>query len=128
MQVTSSRAQCEEYCRRELEVRLVVLVSEGDHAEIRNSVTNTRLYQNLTDEVPFMGFYDVKNARLCTIFEGQGLTHREPVIDPDDVERFLATVVPLMRPGRDLILAGRTESTVVKSKNLGRGRRKGMQD
>ena len=114
------RADCEQHCRRELEARLVALVTEGDHADIKKSVTATRLYVNLTDEVPFMGFYDVKNARLCSIFEGEGLTHREPVLDPDDVQRFLATVVPLMRAGRDLIwiLAGRTESNVPKLKNI----------
>ena len=47
----------------------------GDHVEIKNSVTSTRLYQNLTAEVPLMAFYDVKNAKLCTIFEGEGSHH-----------------------------------------------------
>ena len=84
--------------------------------EIQKSVTTTRLSHNLTEDAPFMGFYDVKNARLCNIFEGEGLMHREPIVDVDDIERFLATVVPLMRPGRDLIwvLAGRTESNLAK--------------
>ena len=118
MRVSSFRTECEEHCRRELEARLVLLVMEGDHMEIQKSVTTTRLYQNLTEDVPLMGFYDVKNARLCNIFEGEGLMHREPVLDVGDVERFLATVVPLMRPGRDLIwvLAGRTESNQAKLK------------
>ena len=46
---------------------------EGDHLDMQKSVTETRLYQNLTESVPLMGFYDVKNARLCNIFEGEGL-------------------------------------------------------
>ena len=88
--------------------------------DIQKSVTSTRLYQNLTASVPLMGFYDVKNARLCNIFEGEGLMHREPCLDSDDVERFLATVVPLMKPGRDMIwlLTGRTESNLAKLKRI----------
>ena len=66
------RTQCEKHCARELEARLVSLVAEGSHIEIKASVTSTRLYQNLTDSVPCMGFYDVKNAKLCSIFEGEG--------------------------------------------------------
>ena len=120
MQVSAFRMECEQHCKQELEARVVSLAVQGIHVEIKQEVTNTRLYQNLTEEVPFMGFYDVKNARLCSIFEGEGLTHREPVLDVADVERFLATVVPLMRPGRDLvwILAGRTESNLAKLKKV----------
>ena len=109
---------------------MVALATEGGHAEIKQSVTATRLYHMLTDDCPFIGFYDVKNARLCNVFEGHMLTHREPVIDVDDVERFLATVAPLMRPSRDLvwILAGRVESSLAKLKNtLGRIMRKGFE-
>ena len=66
------RTQCEKHCTRELEARLVSLVAEGSHIEIKASVTSSRLYQNLTDSVPCMAFYDVKNAKLCSIFEGEG--------------------------------------------------------
>jgi hypothetical protein len=66
------RSQCEKHCLRELEARLVSIVAEGSHVEINASVTSTRLYQNLTDAVPCMAFYDVKNAKLCNIFEGEG--------------------------------------------------------
>ena len=69
------RDSCEKHCCQELEARLVAMVAEGDHVEIKNSVTSTRLYQNLTAEVPLMAFYDVKNAKLCTIFEGEGSHH-----------------------------------------------------
>ena len=46
--------------------------------------------------------------------------HREPCLHSDDVELFLATVVPLLKPGRDLIwiLAGRTESNLTKLKRI----------
>ena len=66
------RFQCEKHCLRELEARLVPIVAEGSHVEIIASVTNTLLYQNLTDAVPWMAFYDVKNAKLCNIYEGEG--------------------------------------------------------
>ena len=50
----------------------------------------------------------------------RGLTHREPLADEKDLERYLATIVSLMRPGRDTlwILAGRTESNLPKIKTL----------
>ena len=120
MQLASFRSDCEEHCRRELSARLVALVVEGDHLDMRKSVAETRLSQNLTESALLMGFYDVKNARLCSIFEGESLSHREPVLDTEDVERFLATVVPLMRAGRDVtwILAGRTESNVSKLRKI----------
>jgi hypothetical protein len=66
------RMQCEKHCHRELEARLVSILAEGSHIEIVASVRNTRLYQNLTDAVSCMAFYDVKNAKLCNIFEGEG--------------------------------------------------------
>jgi len=49
-----------------------------------------------------------------------GLTHREPLLDEADFERFLAAVEPLMKPARDVlwVLAGRTESNVPKVRKL----------
>jgi hypothetical protein len=70
--LSAFRFQCEKHCLRELEARLVPIVAEGSHVEIIASVTNTLLYQNLTDAVPWMAFYDVKNAKLCNIYEGEG--------------------------------------------------------
>ena len=66
IQLASFRSDCEEHCRRELEARLVALVVDGDHLDMQKSVTEARLYQNLTESVPLMGFYDVKSAR-CAI-------------------------------------------------------------
>jgi hypothetical protein len=70
--VAAFRIQCEKHCQRELEARLISICAEGSHVEIIASVTNTRLYQNLTESVSCMAFYDVKNAKLCNIFEGEG--------------------------------------------------------
>jgi hypothetical protein len=39
-------------------------------------VIGTRLYKNLTEEAPWMGFYDVKNARLCNIYQSEGRVAR----------------------------------------------------
>ena len=112
------RTQCEKACLFELEGRLVPLVAQGSHVEINANVTSTRLYRNLTEAVPLIAFYDVKNAKLCKIFAGEGLTHREPLLDEDDFERFVQTVEPLMQPGRDIlwVLAGRTDSNLPKIK------------
>ena len=84
----------------------------------------TRLYKNLTDSASCMGFYDVKNAKLCTIFQGEGLTHREPVLDEADFERFAETVEPLLQAKRDVlwVLCGRTESNVFNVKKTLRNR------
>ena len=72
-ELNTFRAQCEQFCRKELEARLVSLAAEnGTHSEIQVSVTNTRMYINLTASVSCMAFYDVKNAKLCNIFEGEG--------------------------------------------------------
>ena len=72
LDLASFRAQCEAHCKQELEARVVALVREGTGVEIAASVTKTRLYKNLTDQVTLMGFYDCKNAKLCTVFEGEG--------------------------------------------------------
>ena len=76
--LTAFRTQCELHCRRELEARLVTLVADGTHVEIKATVTNTRLYQNMTASAPCMAFYGVKNAKLCNIFEGDGTMFRTP--------------------------------------------------
>ena len=84
-------------------------------------MTSTRrLYQNLTDAAPCMGFYDVKNAKLCNIYEGENLMHREPLFDEDDFERCLNAVDPLLHPGRDVVwvLCGRTESNINKLRKV----------
>ena len=119
-QLDSFRLQCEKACQKEIDARVVLLVAEGSAVEVQASVTKTRLYQNLTEAATVMGFYDVKNARLCAVFEGQGLTHREPVLDESDFERYVLSLEPLMVPGRDVlwVLGGRTETNRLKLKRL----------
>ena len=64
------KMQCEKACQKEIDARVVLLVAEGSGTDVHASVTKTRLYQNLTEAATVMGFYDVKNARLCAVFEG----------------------------------------------------------
>ena len=68
--------------------------------------------QTLTDAATARRFYDAKNARLCHVFEGQGLTHREPALDEQDFERYVKSLFPLMVAGRDVlwVLGGRTDT------------------
>ena len=49
-----------------------------------------------------------------------GLTHREPLLDEKDFERFMATIEPLLQPRRDVVwvMAGRTESNIPKLKRI----------
>ena len=99
---------------------MVAILAEGSHVEINANLTQTRLYQNLTDKVRCMGFYDVKNAKLCNVYHGEGLTHREPVVDEADFARFVATIEPLLQPNRDVlwVMAGRTESNLPKIRKV----------
>ena len=72
LEVGAFQKECDAHCRRELEARMVALCANGTHVEINASVTSTRLYSNLTSAASVMGFYDVKNARVCNIYEGEG--------------------------------------------------------
>jgi hypothetical protein len=56
--------------------------------------------------------------RVVRTFFSSGLTHREPLLDEGDFQRFVATVDPLMKAGRDVmwVLVGRTESNIPKVK------------
>ncbi len=67
------RSQCEQHCARELEARMVLVVAQGTNNDIQTTVTNTQLYQILTMDASVMDFYDVKNAKLCNIYEGEGV-------------------------------------------------------
>ena len=118
--VTAFRKQCEQACQKEIDGRVVLLVATGADVEIRATVTTTRLYQNLTADTTVVGFYDVKNARLCSIFEGQSLTHREPALDEGDFERYVKSFSPLMRLGRDVlwVLGGRTDKNNGKLRHI----------
>ena len=49
-----------------------------------------------------------------------GLTHREPLLEEADFARFVATVEPLMKWGRDVlwVMTGRTDSNLPKIKKI----------
>ena len=121
--ISAFRAQCEAACQKEIDGRVVIIFAEGTAVEIHASLTKTRLYQNLTEAATVMGFYDIKNARLCSIFEGQGLTHREPALDEEDFERYVKSIFPLMVAARDVlwVLVGRTDTNRSKVKKSSGG-------
>ncbi len=58
--------------------------------------------------------------RVARTFFFPGLTHREAVLDEDDFLRFVSTVEPLMKAGRDVmwVLVGRTESNLPRLKKV----------
>ena len=58
--------------------------------------------------------------RVVRILFFPGLTHREPLLDEGDFQRFVTTVDPLMKAGRDVmwVLVGRTESSLPKVKKV----------
>ena len=72
VEVDSFRSECELHVQREIEARSVCLLAGGSPQVINQDITSSCLYQNLTASVSCMGFYDVKNARLTDIFEGEG--------------------------------------------------------
>ena len=88
--MSSLRRQCEHHCTCELEARMVLIVAEGTNTDIKTAVTNTHLYHNLTMDASVMGFYDVKNARLCNIYEGEGVIMFTVCSPPacQDVDKF----------------------------------------
>ena len=67
-----------------------------------------------------MGYYDVKNAKLCKQYENENWWHREPLVDETDLDRFIGAVEPLMEPGRDCVWlsCGRVESNLPKIRKL----------
>ena len=103
----------------EIDARLVCLTADGSHPElIREKVSSTRLYANLTKDVRFMGFYDVKNAKLLDRREDESIVQREPLVDMDQFGSFCDVANVLMQPHRDLvwILLGKSDSAFLKHK------------
>ena len=119
-EVDEFRILCEMKCKRELDARLVTFTSGGTSIEIKNTVTASRLYQNMSSKVPWMGYYDVKNAKLCKQYENENSWHREPLLDEADLERFIGAVEPLMEPGRDCVWlsCGRVDSNLPKARKI----------
>ena len=109
------RRDCESFIDEQLEARLVMLTADGTHEEIVNTVTSSRLYNNLANSGSrLMGFYDVKNATLCDIYEGEALTQREPALDENKFKAFLNIYNSIMKMNGDIcwIMAGRCDSNV----------------
>ena len=103
----------------EIDARLVCLTADGSHPElIREKVSSTRLYANLTKDVRFMGFYDVKNAKLLDRREDESIVQREPLVDMDQFGSFCDVANVLMQPHRDLvwILLGKSDSAFLNIK------------
>ena len=62
----------------------------------------------------FIGIYDVKNATLADVYEGQTVFQREPFLDQTDFTAFTAAWGNLAKPSADLywILCGRHQSSL----------------
>ena len=98
-----------------LDARIVCLTKDGRHAELAKSVASTELYQNLSEEqARFIGIYDVKNAKLAEVYEGQSLFQREPHLDETDFTNFLAAWSQLAKANVDLlwVLCGRHQTSL----------------
>ena len=110
VQLERFKQSIETHCRLQFEDRVVVLTLDGRHEELQNSVTSTEMYTNLSQSgCRFMGFYDVKNAKLCELYEGELLIQREPMLDVGHFQQFLDAMSAIMKDGQDVcwILAGR---------------------
>ena len=103
----------------EIDARLVCLTADGTHPELtREKVSSTRLYNNMSENEKFMGFFDVKNAKLLDRREDESIVQREPLLDMDQFDSFCAVTNKLMQPNRDLvwILLGKSDSAFIKIK------------
>ena len=112
LQLPAFRKDCEDYVNRELEARTVILTNDGNHDELGNALTSSRMYQNLASlGARFMGFYDIKNAGLCNIFEGEALTQREPLLDETKFKGFVTLMNSVMKDNSDLcwVMLGKAE-------------------
>ena len=67
---------------------MIALTQDGEHKNITASGTATRLFQNLGASIRFMGFYDVKNARLLERLDS-GTLRREPCLDEGKFNKFM---------------------------------------
>ena len=100
----------------EIDARMVVLTQDGTHQEMSAQLSSTHLYQNLTESVKFMAFYDVKNAKLLVRRPGETTVQREPVVDMAKFAAFCEVTNNLLKPGHDFvwILLGKSDANVDK--------------
>ena len=108
------RREAETRVSTEIDARMVVLTQDGSHQEMSAQLSSTRLYQNLTESVRFMAFYDVKNAKLMERRPGETVVQREPLVDMGKFAAFCDVVNNVLKPGQDFvwILAGKSDANV----------------
>ena len=87
----------------EIDARMVVLTQDGTHQEMSAQLSSTRLYQNLTESVKFMAFYDVKNARLLVRRPGETAVQREPIVDMAKFAAFCEVTNNVLKSGHDFV-------------------------
>ena len=107
------RTEAEQSVRAEMDARMVIL-TQDTHTEMTAQLSSTRLYQNLTESVKFMAFYDVKNAKLMDRRPGETVVQREPNVDMDKFTAFCHVANGVLKNGSDFvwILAGKSEANV----------------
>ena len=105
------RTEAEQSVRAEIDARMVILTQDGTHTEMTAQLSSTRLYQNLTESVKFMAFYDVKNAKLMDRRPSETVVQREPMVDMDKFTAFCRVTNGVLKNGIDFvwILAGKSE-------------------
>ena len=110
------RTAAEASVAAEIDARMVVLTQDGTHQELTARLSTTRLYQNLTESVRFMAFYDVKNARLMDRRPTETLVQREPLVDMSKFTAFCEVANGVLKHDRDFvwILAGRSDANADK--------------
>ena len=110
------RQEAEVAVTAEIGARMVHLTQDGTHQEVTARMSSTRLYQNLTESVKFMAFYDVKNARLMERTPTETVVQREPLVDMAKFTAFCEVANGVLKNGSDFvwILAGKSEANVLK--------------
>ena len=108
------REEAEVAVTAEIGARMVMLTQDGTHQEVTARLSSTRLYQNLTESVKFMVFYDVKNARLMERIPTETVVQREPLVDMAKFTAFCEVANGVLKHGSDFvwILAGKSDANV----------------
>ena len=74
------------------------------HQQLRDNVAATELFKSLDNgRSRFVGFYDVKNAKLARIYSSQSWNQREPALDREDFSTFVVAVNSIMKAGVDMV-------------------------
>ena len=105
----------------EIDARTVILTQDGTHQEVTARLSSTRLYQNLTESVKFMAFYDVKNAMLMDRRPTETVVQREPLVDMAKLTAFCEVANGVLKHGSDFvwILAGKSDANVDRIRKKG---------